>query len=385
MTSEFKKYISLLLLMALHFTGVSQTIKVGLEALERPQSVACYVSSGAYKVLADGLEIGVLNSGASVEVLSSGNGVIAVISGKRSGPFQELKLRTDKWDSEIRLRCISPKRNDKYLQDNVIFKKQQGGLLCINELEIEKYVAGVVEGEAGKGHTAEYYKVQAIISRTYALANRTRHIYDGYNLCDKVHCQVYHGKARFEPAIPLSTWETKGTVIVDQDIQLITAAFHSNCGGKTLNSEAVWSKPLSYCKSVADTFCLTQPHSHWEKTIPKAQWQGYLQKQKEFSSDSLAQAASEGYFPQSKGLYFGDSIPLKQMRSDLGLRSTFFSVHEDGDAMVLTGRGFGHGVGLCQEGAMRMAELGFKYNEILHFYYSDVHLLHLSVLNFFRD
>jgi len=370
----------------IYTASLGQTIKVGLETFGNPQSLACYINSGAYKVMADGIEVNTINTGESIEILVSGNGLVALINSKRSGPFQEIKLRANKWDSEIRLRSISPKKNDVFLQDNAIFKKAKSGMLCISELELEKYVAGVVEGEAGKGHTPEYYKVQAIISRTYALANRKRHIFEGYNLCDKVHCQVYHGKARWEPEIPLAAWETKGTVIVDQDIELITAAFHSNCGGKTLNSEDVWSKPLSYCKSVKDSFCLTQPHSHWEKSIPRKQWIDYLNKHPEFdSADSLSKAAATNYFPTEKSLYFADSIPLKQIRADMGLRSTFFTIYEDGEEVKFTGKGFGHGVGLCQEGAMKMAELGWKYNDILHFYYSDVHFLHLSVLEFFRD
>ena len=60
------------------------------------------------------------------------------------------------------------------------------------------------------------------------------------------------------------------------------------------------------------------------------------------------------------------------MRLDLNLRSTFFSVFASGDSMILKGRGYGHGVGLCQEGAMVMASKGFSYREIINFYYSGV-------------
>jgi stage II sporulation protein D len=60
------------------------------------------------------------------------------------------------------------------------------------------------------------------------------------------------------------------------------------------------------------------------------------------------------------------------MRSDLNLRSTFFSVYAVGDSIILKGRGYGHGVGLCQEGSMAMAAKGFDYREIIRFYYSGV-------------
>ena len=77
---------------------------------------------------------------------------------------------------------------------------------------------------------------------------------------------------------------------------------------------------------------------------------------------------------------------LKTIRIDWGFRSTFFSISEgeEGKYVYFEGRGFGHGVGLSQEGAMRMAELGIPYNKILKYYYKDTHLIHLSALDFFR-
>jgi stage II sporulation protein D len=65
-------------------------------------------------------------------------------------------------------------------------------------------------------------------------------------------------------------------------------------------------------------------------------------------------------------------MPLRTIRSDLNLRSTFFSVYANSDSVILKGRGYGHGVGLCQEGAMVMASKGFKFKDIINFYYSGV-------------
>ncbi|MFN2429187.1 MAG: hypothetical protein ABR574_04145, partial [Cryomorphaceae bacterium] len=79
------------------------------------------------------------------------------------------------------------------------------------------------------------------------------------------------------------------------------------------------------------------------------------------------------------------NIPLKDIRKDWKLNSTYFSIAPLGrDSLHFTGRGFGHGTGLSQEGAMRMAELGFSYTDILHFYYNDVHVIDLKAINFFR-
>ena len=66
-------------------------------------------------------------------------------------------------------------------------------------------------------------------------------------------------------------------------------------------------------------------------------------------------------------------------------RSTYFNIRVEGELVVFEGSGFGHGVGLSQEGAMRMANLGYSYTEILHYYYTDVHLVDLAVIEFFRE
>ena len=72
------------------------------------------------------------------------------------------------------------------------------------------------------------------------------------------------------------------------------------------------------------------------------------------------------------------SIPFRQIRSDLDLRSAFFSVVVEGENIVLKGRGYGHGVGLCQEGAMAMAAKGFTFRQIIDFYYTGVVIADIS-------
>ena len=84
------------------------------------------------------------------------------------------------------------------------------------------------------------------------------------------------------------------------------------------------------------------------------------------------------YFPESK-------LSIEELRGQFRLRSTYFNIQETDSKVLLKGRGFGHGVGLCQIGAMEMAALGYNYSEILHFYYSGVHIIDLSALDFFKD
>jgi stage II sporulation protein D len=197
---------------------------------------------------------------------------------------------------------------------------------------------------------------------------------------------VYHGKPRHEPLAEKAAIATEDIVIVDHEINLITAAFHSNCGGNTVNAEIAWSKPVPYLVGRCDTFCVHMPNSHWQKRISRDKWNSYI-KQKRGSND-LASLSDGGILGDCNPMYQHDEtlqIPRRSMRTDLKLRSTQFEIDYIADEVVFTGKGFGHGVGLCQEGAMRMSKLGYSYKDIIHFYYTDVHLIQRRMLWFFKD
>jgi stage II sporulation protein D len=104
--------------------------------------------------------------------------------------------------------------------------------------------------------------------------------------------------------------------------------------------------------------------SEWLKYIRKSGYNGII------ADPSVLNFSQENRLPDYKTVSF--RIPLRTMRSDLNLRSTFFSVFTEGDSVILKGKGYGHGVGLCQEGAMVMAAKGFRYREIINFYYTGV-------------
>jgi stage II sporulation protein D len=279
-----------------------------------------------------------------------------------------------------------PRKEEKYNQPFKVTANSKGLLLAGIILDFESYVAGVMESESGKEQGIEYYKVQALICRTYALSNKRRHEHEGFNLCDQVHCQVYHGMSRFNPDIIEASQITAGQVIVDSDMNLINATFHSNCGGHTVNSEEVWSKALPYLRAKEDTFCLEGKHATWESQILRSAWFDYMEA-KTGGMPENPSADLYSYKPSGRSTHFlldDKSIPLKDIRSKWFLNSTYFEMAPDGERLILKGRGFGHGVGLCQEGAMSMIRKGYSYQEALAFYYTDVHLVHLSVIDFFK-
>jgi stage II sporulation protein D len=152
----------------------------------------------------------------------------------------------------------------------------------------------------------------------------------------------------------------------------------------------VWAISTSYLKSVQDTFCLSQPHARWRRAIPIEDWKSYLAlKHKYPVEDSIKFTNAKSFSqPNSRAIFFMDSnlkIPLKIIRADFQLKSTYFSIEQKNDSVIFNGRGYGHGVGLCQEGAMNMAKLNYNYKDILDFYFKDVHLINLTALNYFKQ
>jgi stage II sporulation protein D len=245
-------------------------------------------------------------------------------------------------------------------------------LVLINIVGIEDYIAGVVESEGGAGRNIEYYKTQAVIARTYLYKYFDKHISDRYNLCDDTHCQAFKGYSS-NPIIFRAALETRDLVILDKDSSLIVAAFHSNCGGETSPPEDVWLTCQSYLKRVTDPYCLTSRNARWVKIIKREDWIAYLKRSG--NTDDKDIPASFSFIQNSRLTDYKTeavSIPLRNIRTDLDLRSTFFSVTENNSSIILNGRGYGHGVGLCQEGAMAMASQGFRFNQIIDFYYSGV-------------
>ena len=290
-------------------------------------------------------------------------------------------------DAALLIRLVSPKGLPHIYFGSLSCSTFNHRMQLVNTLDIEKYVEGVIEMEAGQRQPLEYYKVQAIICRTYALSNMRKHESDNYNLCDNVHCQAYKGSNNLSKDILQACKLTANLVLVDINSELVTTAFHSNCGGQTCNSEDVWGKPKSYLKSVQDTFCLRQRNACWNKKISKSEWKDFLlQNSVQCSLDSSLIWVDFSQKERTSQLMVSSiSLPLKSIRNDFKLKSTYFSIQSESDSLLFIGRGYGHGVGLCQEGAMRMAQLGIDCAGILHFYYQSIDIIDLNRLRFFKD
>jgi stage II sporulation protein D len=353
-------------------TVASAQVKIRLFADQSPESAVFSVTDGLYEINPFNGEIMPVLKGESVIIMKY-KGKLAVKTRYEKGFIcDSLTFSGKSGNDYFSLRMTDKSHIKKYYSGDLQCLPDFGTLLFINDTDIEKYISGVVMAEGGTGRNLEFFKTQAIIARTYMYKYFDKHLSDGYNVCDNTHCQAFNGLSS-DVLLNIAALETSGQVILDKDSVLIISAFHSNCGGETSSSEDVWLSDQPYLKSVFDPYCRTSRNALWQKSFPENEWISYLRKSgdKEVISDpsELTFSQEERLTDYKTGSF---TLPLRTIRSDLNLRSTFFSVSSTVDSVILKGRGYGHGVGLCQEGAMAMAAKGFKYMEIINFYYTGV-------------
>lgn len=340
------------------------------------------IQAGNYHILSGIQPIKQVLRGEIINLVAIGDSIEVSQLNLKPKRYAQLEIKGLSFINNFTVKTTLKKNPKRTYDDDLYIKAANGKLILLNHIDIEHYVAGVVQSESG-GSTdqIEFFFVQSIISRTYALVNYLKHKNEGFNLCDGVHCQVYNGRNR-NADITRAVARTGGDVIVDKDKKMISAAFHSNCGGQTVNSEDVWTIPTSYLKSITDSFCNLNQTFTWETKIPLSRYNLFLsghQQKPIQGNDSTANFIFRQPIRQAKG---PGEIPLKDFRNYFGLRSTFFDIQKVGDEIIFIGRGYGHGVGLCQHGAINMIQLGYDYKEVIKYYYKDVEIIHYSELNY---
>lgn len=311
-------------------------------------------SAGNYPVIAtkSGLQIGNKNFGSRVEIISSGH----------------IKVNGRGYRSSL-----------------ILIKKSKYRFTVINRLDLEEYLYGVMLPEISPNWPEETLKAQAIISRTYALKNLTKHSGENFHLCDSVHCQVYFGLAGESPRTNKAVDTTRGVILVYQD-EPIDAFFHSICGGYTEKPSNVWysSHNPEYLEGVKCKFCEDDPRYYWEYSLSKKKIVSVLKKKgypiKEIKKIEIYKEGNGGRVSKMRitdGRGKKYILSTNQFRLFFGqenIRSTFFEIKTYSDVYQFKGKGWGHGVGLCQWGARGMGLQGYDYKEIIKYYYPGTKL-----------
>jgi stage II sporulation protein D len=372
-----KRILSLLLVVSSWIGLAAQQVEIGLYQDHLVEAAVVYCSSGHYQLLLEGEVVLRLEEG-DILYLTLEDGKVKVLDAEHDfGYASHILLRSLSAESVFRVRVITPEIESRIYDDNLVVIPGDRFMTLVNQVDMDKYLAGVVEAESGPNAEKEYYKAQSVLCRTYAIKQMDRHETEGFSLCDGPHCQTYYGKSTRNPQILEAIVETSAIILADYNFKLITAAYHANSGGQTQRASDVWLSDEDYLQSVVDPYSLHQAHAKWQDTISFDEWKAYLFKNGMKSVNKIPdeiiyveQMRRKKYFILDK-----DSIRMSKIREDWGFKSSFFDMFPDGDSVLVWGKGFGHGIGMSQEGAMKMARDGYNYQDILQFYFNDVRIM----------
>jgi SpoIID/LytB domain protein len=256
------------------------------------------------------------------------------------------------------------------------------------DLPLENYVIGVMRAEGSMESEPEALKALAIAVRTYALKNLGRHAKDGYDFCSTTHCQRFSVGSPTDDRAPdrlvAAVRATEGQVLLNDSGRTIDSYFGASCGGETADIATLWgTAPASHLPGVRDEFCESGPHAHWTDMIARNDLLRALQSDSRTDvghrldkvviskRDDTGRAEFITVEGEHRKIVRGWDFKIIVGRV-LGwnlLKSSRFDVSRNGTNFVFRGSGFGHGLGLCQEGAHVMAARGASYQRILEKYF----------------
>lgn len=278
-----------------------------------------------------------------------------------------------------------------FCQEIKVCIKKNGCIHVINTLDIEEYVMGVLSKEMDSGWHEEALKAQAVVSRTFALymASESRKKNLPYDIENSIFHQVYDKTdcKTLEKAVK----ETKGEILTYNG-KIVPVFFHSNCGGRTAKSSDVWGGYYEHITSVEDPYCINTPYSFWERSFSQkdlsrifgvSSLEEITIEDKDASGRiiSLRLKGKDDKIIRLTGHRFrmmvneGENVTFNN--PDI-IPSTNFNVRKEGMSFIFTGKGYGHGVGMCQWGAKKMAEKGFGYREILKHFFPNMEISHIN-------
>ena len=288
------------------------------------------------------------------------------------------------------------RHEDQTFRGELHFVNDETGVWAVNELPLEQYLESVVSSEMSAEASVEFLKAHAVIARSWALAAPKGHKL--FDVCADDHCQRYQGITRItnENAIR-AVRETAGEVLTYNG-EICDTRYSKCCGGQTELFETCWEdRHVPYLESVPCPYCNTHDEHILRQVLNSydQETQDFYRWEVNYTQEELSELIC-----RKTGTDFGDIIDLipllrgpsgrisnlkvvgtkasaiiskelaiRRALSESHLYSSAFEVEKTADRFILHGRGWGHGVGLCQIGAAVMGEQGFNYRQILSHYY----------------
>jgi stage II sporulation protein D len=366
--------------MLLPIIASAQTIRVGLVRQFKGEPKIIISANADLSVLdSSGNPISVPAS-EKVTLKASENGIdITRSSGDKVLTSNAIELATS---SEALISISIPGGSSAAYHGKIQVTSDGKSLTLVNVVELEDYVRGVLPGEMPSTFKLEALKAQAVAARTYAWANRGRDQSSGYDLCDRVHCQLYCGASGENVSCSKAVSETAGLIMI-YDGRPVQSQYCADCGGKTQDGG------LPYLVSVIDSpdggpdYCEHKGHA-WSKKWSLGDF-GKVLGFNDLSSIKVSEKdcsgrASEVALNAGAGPATTTGAKIRRTFGESVVKSTLFTLDSENGDVIMKGRGFGHGVGMCQRGANGMASSPHNctFEQILKHYYTGVEIVAVS-------
>ncbi len=248
----------------------------------------------------------------------------------------------------------------------ISFRINNNKLDIINNVDMDSYLKGVLPKEMSPSFPLESLKAQALCSRSFAINNYNKYIKKGYNLDDTTNSQVYRGVDVEDKRTNKAVDETKGELVLYNG-KVAETIFGASSGGFTASAKDVWGSDIPYLVSKEDGFSTYD----WE----------YKLNSKNFSKlgvDKItgikttlddSRRVKEVIIETDAGEKKLTGNKFRSLLGNTSVKSTLFDIEKNGDDYLIRGRGYGHGVGMSQYGAVEMAKQGKLYRDIIGFYF----------------
>ena len=246
-----------------------------------------------------------------------------------------------------------PGKLERNFRGTLTVHTENEALVPIIRMDRETAVASAVAAESPPGAGLEALKAQAVVSRSYYAAKQQRHT--SFDFCDTTHCQFLRAPPGIDSPAARATLATKGLVLAYRG-KIFPAMFSASCGGRTHTLAELGMRQKNYpYYSAACDYCQTNA----------PQWESRLQNER--ALELLSSHRSESL-----------RIAIGRKLGWNALPGNNYSAHREGNDVVVRGKGRGHGLGLCQEGAAALAREGMGYQAILRHYFPNTTLLSLD-------
>lgn len=254
----------------------------------------------------------------------------------------------------------------------ISFRVNNKKLDIVNRVEMDEYLKGVLPKEMSPSFPMESLKAQALCSRSFAINNYNKFIKDGYNLDDTTRSQVYYGKDVEEKTTNKAVEETIGQVI-KYDGKVAETIFCASSGGYTVASSEAWGgNSVPYLISKEDPYSV-HPWKYELKNsdLKKLNLSDVFSVSLDYNNSNRVNNLT---FSTSKGDVKIKATDFRQKIGNTIIKSTLFDVNVIGNKVFVSGKGYGHGVGMSQYGAVEMAKKGSNYKDIIGFYFPGTNI-----------